>query len=773
MSTSVASSRASAAPRTAVVSTAPPTNSSVKSNTSVKMAGPDGDNDASATSAPADASPSVSASVPSPTATKTAAGGEQPLPPDSQSSQSSAALTSASSASASASRPSSVSSAVSTPSSVSPSISTPQSVPTGPSRPAEPDTPSDAPSSSKPIQGVSSSSIPYTTSLSHEHTRSLPGIPVPVPEPTSISVAPSTRSTDVAVSAPSTRIVVVRPPAATVAPSPSQLLTTPLAQTPQVSAAPPPTPAPHSDVTPHPSVPSDSPVSNAHEDDSEGAPNVVQANAKTPSPTATSTITDKPETTLSSPVIVTVTDASSHTSLSVPPVFTSVGVSTLEDGQLVSVTHVIANPTGIWGVSDAPAHTGFFANSKAVAGVFLVVGVLIAGVGVGICLILRRRRRRTPRFLNTISRPLPMPDNPFEDPRDISPPPQMRYASGFTDRTLVIAGTDANRPAARGPFDDDMERASGQGTTSHNSHEHFIGLGLAGIGANGRRTSGGTHTSTESRRRNPSGGSSIGVALTSDHLIDASRRHNRPEPSSASARSSPSLYPPTLPALNNEDTQSLVDIPLSTNNSTSRVTLPSPTANASSTRVSSPTARKPVPPHPDFDAFAPEPESPVRTTPLAPAPRTPQQVQQQLAKPPVLPPRSPLRRNSTTTTATARSLSRSPPPMLKSIQTQLSTPDAENGTGRAIPYEPLTPPASFSSLSPSGSQSGHEPPSPASGSSANASQTGVTNPFSDTNEVVPAPGNPSPVTTTRAGKRDTFYSRMTGQQRRPSVEWRN
>ena len=35
-----------------------------------------------------------------------------------------------------------------------------------------------------------------------------------------------------------------------------------------------------------------------------------------------------------------------------------------------------------------------------------------------------------------------------------------------------------------------------------------------------------------------------------------------------------------LPALNHEDTQSLVDIPLSTNNSTTRVTLPSPTDRA-------------------------------------------------------------------------------------------------------------------------------------------------------------------------------------------------
>lgn len=75
-----------------------------------------------------------------------------------------------------------------------------------------------------------------------------------------------------------------------------------------------------------------------------------QANAQTA--TATSTITDKPETTLSSPVFVTTTDSKGHTTISEPPLFASVGLTTLPDGQLVSTTHIIANPTGIWGVDD-------------------------------------------------------------------------------------------------------------------------------------------------------------------------------------------------------------------------------------------------------------------------------------------------------------------------------------------------------------------------------------------------------------------------------------
>ena len=86
---------------------------------------------------------------------------------------------------------------------------------------------------------------------------------------------------------------------------------------------------------------------------------IAQANADTPTPTSTSTVTETPETTLSSPVFVTVTESDHRTTLSVPPVFTSVAVTTEPDGQLVSVTHVIANPTGIWGVNVATTKTGF------------------------------------------------------------------------------------------------------------------------------------------------------------------------------------------------------------------------------------------------------------------------------------------------------------------------------------------------------------------------------------------------------------------------------
>ena len=51
-----------------------------------------------------------------------------------------------------------------------------------------------------------------------------------------------------------------------------------------------------------------------------------------------------------------------------------------------------------------------------------------------------------------------MPDNPFEDPRPLNHTPQMRYASGFTDRTLLIGEAAPARAPPHSPFDDDMER---------------------------------------------------------------------------------------------------------------------------------------------------------------------------------------------------------------------------------------------------------------------------------------------------------------------------
>ena len=318
-----------------------------------------------------------------------------------------------------------------------------------------------------------------------------------------------------------------------------------------------------------------------------------------------------------------------------------------------------------------------------------------------------------------------MPDNPFEDPRPLNQAPQMRYASGFTDRTLLIGdGSSVARAAPHSPFDDDMERVSSR---AGSNDPHLEGLGLiTGVGANGRRVSSGTggRRSLETRSRQSSG--PVGVALTSDLRMDAPYMH-RPETSSA--RSSPSLYPPTLPPLPGDGSGSLVDIPLDTDISSP---LPSPVSNGSAGRIASPTTRKPVPPHPDLLPS-------LASTPVSVLAPQAQWQPQPKAAPPVVPPRSPLRTNSM---ISARSASRSPPiahvPMA-SIQTQFGSGELAAPPDKARTYEPLTPPSSFTNITPTNSQSGHEPPSPAASSLSSGSQGG-------------------------AKQRETFYTRTEGQR---------
>ncbi|KAM5536232.1 hypothetical protein V8D89_010131 [Ganoderma adspersum] len=588
--------------------------------------------------------------------------------------------------------------------------------------------------------GVSSSS--FSPSISQGHTQSSSDVSIPLPlPPTPTSVTPSLTPISKAslppttVSILSTRINALPAPPSTVPSSSQPILTTHVQGTVASGGS-----GASTSPIASPTSPSVTPSDNGSK-----ASAIAQASNRN-SPITTSTVTDKPETTLSSPVFFTVTDAQNRTTISEPPVFTSVEVTT-SNGEQVSVTHVIANPTGIWGVDEATSSHGFFSNSGAVAGVFLVVGLVIAAIFAGIYLYFRRRRRqRAPHFIESISRPLPMPDDPFEDPRTLLPPPEMHYASGYADRTLVIAGAATPHPTpSRSPFDSDLDHASLHSSEAHRSGEQVHGLGLAGAGARGKFQYGdSSQSSLHSRSGQATQRGPVGLAITTDIRPDSASSARR-EPSSA--QSSPSIYPPSLPTPSGEDDYSSVNIPLSNNNGTTRF------ANVSATRLSSPTTRKPVPLH-----DLPEP--------VAPVARSPQQQQAEQTRPPVIPPRSPLRRNST---ATSRSLSRSPPPFrLSSIQTQLKNPELANAA--LLPYEPLTPPTSLASLSPAGSSSGHEALTPISPADAIA----AANPFSDAHaQQAPHAGIITAFPMTRSGdKRETFYTRTRGSQRRPSVEWR-
>lgn len=67
---------------------------------------------------------------------------------------------------------------------------------------------------------------------------------------------------------------------------------------------------------------------------------------KSVSATITSTITDRPERTLSSAVVLTTVNSVGKTSLTIPPIVTILSTSTEANGSFVTFTHVVANPTG-------------------------------------------------------------------------------------------------------------------------------------------------------------------------------------------------------------------------------------------------------------------------------------------------------------------------------------------------------------------------------------------------------------------------------------------
>ncbi|KAF8213078.1 hypothetical protein K438DRAFT_1073667 [Mycena galopus ATCC 62051] len=169
--------------------------------------------------------------------------------------------------------------------------------------------------------------------------------------------------------------------------------------------------------------------------------------------TTTSTITDPPESTLAKPTFVSVVE-SGKTSFIAPPLVTILSTSMEPNGSFVTFTHVVANPTG-FSEAIAGGRASFFHNAGAVAGVFLVIGmVLTALVAWGTFIMCRRKRRRQEahrRWLISINRPRPMAEvdgDPFEDHPRSAPSPPMRIAPGVWDAPSAWA-TQAPHTARR------------------------------------------------------------------------------------------------------------------------------------------------------------------------------------------------------------------------------------------------------------------------------------------------------------------------------------
>lgn len=211
---------------------------------------------------------------------------------------------------------------------------------------------------------------------------------------------------------------------------------------------------------------------------------------------------------------------------------------------------------------------------------FLVVGIVSAVFIAGLCYFFHKKRRRQ-RIRHSISRPLPYPDNPFEDPRDTPSPTQtqMRYAPDSTHRNLVgaglgLSGSQSLQPQPRHLLDDEISEDGIQNPVTPKNlqfsgpqvPEQAHGLGLAGVGSGNRSVSKADYTGPFSdyynntrptHQQKPSFQSEIGLAITTEQTQHAEGPYPiipqvavvRP----SSTESSPSIYPASLPPVAAEE----------------------------------------------------------------------------------------------------------------------------------------------------------------------------------------------------------------------------
>ncbi|KAI0068226.1 hypothetical protein BV25DRAFT_539364 [Artomyces pyxidatus] len=280
----------------------------------------------------------------------------------------------------------------------------PTKIPAVPVPPAKSQTPSAASSTPLDAKATSAAASPATSGTSHISVIS--SSPSPIISSSSVSPAsevPAHAATDHALKATSPPTVPPSLPSSN-SPSSSSLLASSSDSNPSSAAVgqltPAPGPAGSSEAI---ATPSALPGESLTE---------VDGRLQSTASVSTSTITIHPDSTFAHAVSVPVT-VSGHTTITAPPFITSVAVTTLPDGQSVTITHVVANPTG--GLSALNGHS-FFNNHAAVIGVFLVTGIAIACLSaISFCLFRRRRRRTQGRRLLDRS---PTPVDPFADPRE-------------------------------------------------------------------------------------------------------------------------------------------------------------------------------------------------------------------------------------------------------------------------------------------------------------------------------------------------------------------
>lgn len=405
---------------------------------------------------------------------------------------------------------------------------------------------------------------------------------------------------------------------------------------------------------------------------------------------------------------------------------------------------------------------------------FLVVGIVFAVFVAGLCYFFHKKRRRQ-RIRHSISRPLPYPDNPFEDPRDTpsSTQTQMRYASDTEHRNLVGTGlglSDASQAQQqpRHILDDEISEDGIQHPVTPNSLQYNApqvpqpahGMGLAGVGS-GHRSVGNTdyngpfsdyYNSRPTHKQKPSlvsqSDMGIGLAITTEQTHHAEDPHPifpqasvsaSGSPSTArpsSTESSPSIYPASLPPVATEEVDN---------------------GHHGHVNDMEPAGLSPPPPPPERrrppPVLTPQNSDSSSTPSTVPSVSIPPSVSSGLGvQAPLLPPRNPLR---TSQHEASKILSRTHPGSEKER-------DRFSQLGfKSYGYEPLTPPDSSH-----GSAASHD--DHAYGGSQRSVSSERRNPFADVHSSDAEEGSnmknyliPSPV-------RDTFYTRRKNVEVRSS-----
>ncbi|KAK7468869.1 hypothetical protein VKT23_003368 [Stygiomarasmius scandens] len=253
-------------------------------------------------------------------------------------------------------------------------------------------------------------------------------------------------------------------------------------------------------------------------------------------PSATTTITSQAESTFSSLVGVTTTNAvDGKASVVFPPLVTVLSTTENADGSMVTVTNIIANPTGSAAESHNVKDDSFLHNQGAVAGVFLVVGIAVASLIAGLILLCRRRRKRREQrqqWIASIRRRLPSIDAPFRDQEDMQQVEHFEPAATPSNPAPAYDYSPRTPVATADPFRDSFYGNSGYAPKDRVSTVSPFSDNYAYRAAD------------------------IGIAVSTDVPTSRERALSPSHPSLV--QSSPSIYPPTLP-LSNDDVSSIYE----------------------------------------------------------------------------------------------------------------------------------------------------------------------------------------------------------------------